>query len=547
MKLFNKVLALMLALVLVVGLAACQPATTTPTGSSTPAPSNSGNAGDNTGDTGDVADPADWSYPLNYETPITIWMFNREGQPTETYRDGLPVYADLERQVGVDIEWQGPVAGADGTQALQLLWYEEELPMIVMGYIQASHLDQMLEDGLIWDLTDYLPTYAPDYWNYINNEAGETTKKQLVSGSGKYAMIAGLNPPETSTWIGPVIRTDWLEECGLDMPVTIEDWETVLRAFKEKYDCAPLTFQLAYANNCRAIASGFGAYEFLGAGLFRDENDQYICGYETEEWVEMMTVLQEWWADGLIDQDILSQDEASYQAKLVAGKAGIIICQTSALGRARDNFEAAGLDPDVLVGLEPPRTEPGAPTTATSYAASAVGNYNFVITTGATEEEMIACLKLLNYGFTEEGINMYNYGLEGENFEFAEDGSITWLRGIESRGAYKGGLASVNLGYKEDAWQRQAVAAWSANTVADDHVMFDVPMTTEEFDVYAADWGACAGYLSEEAVKFLTGQRSMDEYDDFIDGLHALNSQGVLDAWNSAYDRFKKGEVIETE
>lgn len=77
--------------------------------------------------------------------------------------------------------------------------------------------------------------------------------------------------------------------------------------------------------------------------------------------------------------------------------------------------------------------------------------------------------------------------------------------------------------------------------------MFDVPMTTEEFDVYAGDWGACAGYLSTEAVKFLTGARSMDEYDEFIEGLHALNSEGVLEVWNAAYDRFKAGEATETE
>jgi putative aldouronate transport system substrate-binding protein len=160
---------------------------------------------------------------------------------------------------------------------------------------------------------------------------------------------------------------------------------------------------------------------------------------------------------------------------------------------------------------------------------------------------MIACLKLLNYGFTEDGMNLYNYGLEGENFEFNEDGSINWLRAQGTRGAYKGGLASVNFGYLEEEWQRDYRATWSENTEADQHVMFDVPMTTEEFDVYAADWGACAGFVSTEAVKFLTGARSLDEYDDFIDELMDLNCQGVLDAWNSAYTRFKNGESVEEE
>lgn len=546
MKLFTKILAMLLVLVSVVGLVACQPAdpANTNTGANTPA---TGNSTPDASNSEPEVDPADWSYPLNSDTTITVWRFNREGLPTETYRDGLPVYSDLERVVGVDIEWQGPVAGADGTQALELLWYEDELPMIVHGYIQASHLDQMLEDGLIWDLTDYLPIYAPDIWDYYQNELGATGSRMVTSGSGAYAMIAPITPVENSTWIGPIIRQDWLDECKLDMPVTIEDWEKVLTTFKEKYDCNPLSFQLAYANNCGAIASGFGAYEFMGAGLHRDENDKYIVGYETEEWVEMMTVMQQWWANGLFDEDCLNIDEATLISKVVNDQVGITIMSGGAYGRTREALIAAGEDPDQLVALAPPRTEPGAPTTKTSIAATPIGNYNFVITTGATEEEMIECLKLLNYGFTEDGINMYNYGLEGENFEFNDDGSINWLRGVETRGYYKGGLASVNLGYLEDEWKREYVRIWSENTVADQHVMFTIPMTTEEFDVYAGDWGACAGYLSEEAVKFLTGARSMDEYDEFIEGLHALNSEGVLEVWNAAYDRFKAGEATETE
>ena len=77
--------------------------------------------------------------------------------------------------------------------------------------------------------------------------------------------------------------------------------------------------------------------------------------------------------------------------------------------------------------------------------------------------------------------------------------------------------------------------------------MFTVPMTEEEFDIYAADWGACAGFLAEQQIKFLTGARSLDEYDAFIAELETLNYKGVLEVWNAAYDRFKAGEATETE
>lgn len=33
---------------------------------------------------------------------------------------------------------------------------------------------------------------------------------------------------------GPVIRRDWLDDLGLDVPVTVDDYHDVLKAFQEK-------------------------------------------------------------------------------------------------------------------------------------------------------------------------------------------------------------------------------------------------------------------------------------------------------------------------
>lgn len=34
---------------------------------------------------------------------------------------------------------------------------------------------------------------------------------------------------------GPVVRKDWLDECGLEIPETISEFENVIRVFNEKY------------------------------------------------------------------------------------------------------------------------------------------------------------------------------------------------------------------------------------------------------------------------------------------------------------------------
>lgn len=185
------------------------------------------------------------------------------------------------------------------------------------------------------------------------------------------------------------------------------------------------------------------------------------------------------------------------------------------------------------------------PTVKITVGASTINNYAAVITTGATEEEMIAALQFLNYGYSEEGAKVYNFGVEGENYTMDADGQVTWLRDESEREKYRtlGTGTCIALGYREQEWERESVARWLENTCAKDHVMLQVPMTDEEFDVYANDWGACVTYMAEEFQKFFTGARELsdEEYNKFIEDLGTLNYQGVLDVWNSAYARFKNG------
>ena len=41
--------------------------------------------------------------------------------------------------------------------------------------------------------------------------------------------VNGTQPP----FMCEVVRKDWLDEFGLDLPVTYDDWRTMLVAFKE--------------------------------------------------------------------------------------------------------------------------------------------------------------------------------------------------------------------------------------------------------------------------------------------------------------------------
>ena len=59
----------------------------------------------------------------------------------------------------------------------------EELPDIIW-YSFAADAESLLEDGIIRDLTDLLPKYAPNYWKFL--QENPLYYKSMMTDSGKF-------------------------------------------------------------------------------------------------------------------------------------------------------------------------------------------------------------------------------------------------------------------------------------------------------------------------------------------------------------------------
>ena len=122
----------------------------------------------------------------------------------------------------------------------------------IYGNISA---DDAIAQGDICDLTELVPKYAPNYYKIIQQK---DIKDIAYTDSGRIAAVYSIKQNSQKPWCGLQIRKDWLDELGLEIPVTYDDWETVLTAFKEKKGAtAPLWISYdAYAQD-----------ESLNAGL----------------------------------------------------------------------------------------------------------------------------------------------------------------------------------------------------------------------------------------------------------------------------------------
>ena len=499
-------------------------------------------------------EPEEITYPLEGDIKLTMWVSERLPLYSEYLTaEESPFHSGLEKNTGVDIEWEFLVQGADATTSYNLMLQDEELPNIIFDLeIDAEECARLLQNGLIYDLTEYLPVYAPDYWEYINRPENADVLREIKTSDGKITCFGFMRENQTSvTYIGPMLRKDWLDECGLDEPVTLEDWEEVLVAFKDKYN-ATLSGPFGQFKQV-GISSGVNAQGGFEARYYVDDNGKVQLAQVQKEWKEQMEILNRWYSMGLIDKDFATATTKSTRAKALNGEIGIVIAARSQLANYNTDAEKENTGAK-WVGFGYSRVAADQPTSHIQGARSAYsGNSGTVITTSCSEEELIAALKFLNYGYTEEGIMYYNFGNENVSYLIDDKGDVQWTDLVTNDAAGMseavkkyvgvwGASPSIQLArfsqLKNGEVAYEAVFKWVDNTVSPEHYLPSLSYTEEESARYTDLATAIDTYLQPMALKFITGEESLDNFDAFVNEMNKLGLEECLEIQQAAYDRF---------
>ncbi len=486
------------------------------------------------------------TYPLTDASDIT-WAV----------RDGLDLHADyfevsespfhtgLATHTGVNIDWQFVPIGSSASAWYNLLLQEETLPTIISG--TNLNYVELETDGLIYDLTAYLPQYAPDYWEWLNSD--EEILNSVKTIDGKILGFFNGRAEENAYDAGPFIRKDWLEECDLEIPVTLEDWETVLRAFKERYG-ATLSMQKGYFTTFVAMASGTGAMGGATIKFYVDENGKIQCAQLTEEWVELVHTLQRWYADDLIDPDITSVSKSKLLDKCLEDEVGLTFFDAAFSSRIPQESAMIGSTAEwIPIGY--PVKEKGDEVKYSEYISKVHLDQCTVITKSASEEELITALKLLNYGYCEEGLRYWNFGTEGVTYTFDDNGEEQWTDLIlnDARGKTNAVnrysvlnsevAPSVQLAHyaeiRYDEITQEAYAIWKENCTTAQYKVPELRYTSDEETMLSDLLTAIDTYLEPMVKKYIMGQLPFE--DAYADSLEALGLSQVIEIMQTAYDR----------
>ena len=516
------------------------------------------------------------------EEPVEITYFRQE-----LNRNSVAYYADtlwfqeLQNRLGIKLTILGPASSDDYNTAVNAMLVSGEYPdLLFFDWTQYSGGALAgVEDGVIVPISE-IPEYkekVPNWFKVIDEHP--EVRRAVTQDDGSIVTFCHWEPNiARSAYWGYAIRKDWLDRLNLEVPTTIDELYAVLTAFKEQdangngdpSDEIPFSACNWWGTVHPGMDDLAAAFSCKVNVMYRNPQSgeatywtQYNDGANFKAYVETM---RKWYAEGLIDEEFVSQKYDAWAAKITGDKVGVFFCFPDNVGSYEASIKQTLTDkgygdPEkvMIYGMVPMKGIDGKPYTYDNDNAMvgyAGAGQPTVITTAAVENGKIdKCLELLNYLYSEEGSELINWGVEGVSYTKDADGNHVWTDKITNDPDY--GMADAVFKYAlptMGGWPKaMSYEAWgSMNLVVPDQIIthknyaladtsLDLPgfaLNSEEQEAYNNVITEVNTAVSEVYLSVITGKRPVEDLDKLLSQVKAMGVDDAVAAYQSAYSRF---------
>lgn len=497
---------------------------------------------------GETAAAVDYS---SNKISITAMSQGPDGNIITNYKDN-GFFQELARRSGVSIDFTHPIYGNETTE-FDLMVASGEYTDLIWSFGDQAYKggdDAGVEDGVFRDLTPYVEQYMPNYWNLIN--ANEEARRLAYTDSGRLVCLVALEynaqdkkPEPQPSFAGMTVRKDWLDALGMDVPVTYDDWTEMLKAFKEKYNCEqPLTLPSQGFWQLTQFASGFGALNTM-----QNNNGTVEYGPMTEGWKQYLTLMNQWYTDGLIGPEYVTNDAFGMDTALaISGGTGAMFMVYTVTPVIEQGIEGGG----DFVAVQLPVTKAGEVAQGGANDGKLAAKKIYV-STHVKDENLPQILSMLDYLYSDEGILLQSYGVEGDTYTVDENGKYVFTDKIlnnpetkTSALAIDAYLCPANLQLTKD-WSREYAttpedqlemcATWDKDGNA--LLMPSITMSADENSVYSKKMVDVETYMKEMTNNFIMGVTSIeDNWDTYVQTMKDMGVEEAIAAQQAALDRY---------
>jgi putative aldouronate transport system substrate-binding protein len=545
-KLIALLLAAAIALTFVAGCSndSEQPETTPPAVSDNDEPKGSDE------DTPQDVDDEGIVFPLAETFEFSFWVGLYESYlKSMTSLDDHPIHQELEKLTNVHVDFIHPTYGSE-SEAFSVMLNSEIYPDVFATQYHTKGNADLFYTEIIIELSDFMPKYMPNYYSIVSSD--KDVLRDVKLDTGELVAIHTIYETIPLPWRGLVVRQDLLDEIGVGIPETANEWESVLTAFRDMGVEKPL-----FICNNGATDNTFEGLFNIGQRLYRDGDTVKYGPYEPgyRQYVEFM---RDWFNKGLIDKDFMGTAGFAGMLGLPdaevinSGKVGASNAQSHTLGSQLADAGVAASPDMYFSGTFPPVNNKGDAPNFSKVAGSGRPAASYALSIDCAGEKVPTILKYFDFLFGDETRLLRNYGIQGVSWEYDENGvpqytdliNASSYDGVNTFHVYDYSLFSMPYHmidreliqgrpqYILDMQQKWVV------TGTDLAVLPNLTLTDEESAVASAIINDLNTYADEMTVKFITGVESLDKYDDFIKTMETMNIEKALEAYQAAYDRY---------
>ena len=324
----------------------------------------------------------------------------------------------------------------------------------------------------------------------------------------------------------------------------MDELYTVCKKLKELYpDSYPLCFR-----------TGLGQIDIMGPTWANDFHMGTYYDFKEEEWKyggvtdtmkEIVTFFKKMKDEGLVPPDFQTITTGSWEELISTDRGFIMVDYLVRI--TYFNVPNQQRNPDYeWAAMAPPAKD--ATSSHHKIAKVNLDQTGYVVPNTGREEGIKNAIKVLDWMYSDEAVELLSWGKEGETYRVNElgekeiivegDKTAQLLYGVTTYGLYQ---------VIEEAAFNQVIAAGSEidpvmQTWTENHAnpVLYLSLTDEEKEVINMYASAIDTYVQENIAHFIDGTKSLDEWDDYLAGAEDLGIDKMLTVYKQANDRTMK-------
>ena len=522
-------------------------------------------------------------YPIwTGDEPATITVLMAPSDYVTSHEENVYTQT-LEELCNVNLDFEY-LPATDPADKLQIMVNTgEELPDVICYSLSVATEKSYAEAGALLNLRDYYDAGLaynvdkavaeyPD-WNLLTN---------ITAADGSiYATPKIQKSPSNETKYKMWVNEGWLENLGLEVPTTTDEFYEMLKAFKEQdangngdaTDEIPFLTSTGWGGTATKYLTN--AFVFEGDGdMFLLVDGHVSVSYIQDAWFDACDYLKK-----LCDEGLLAKESFTYSNTDVYAISGtdedVLGCTTNSslayMGSADDPYRLRFICIDPLTGPEGVQY--------TAYAQSGTSGM-WHVTTFAENPEL--CFRVGDAQFTEDFFLLGRFGVEGENWMTAEDytaanpgtevaarygamgyeakyvfyndifgtpNALNWYDQmpyfsgeVECEGGYVSKAADgTTITLENNATCRQETASGSYQLCkpGTDVYVPTLAYTDEELEEISEAMSTIKTYVNEQRTNYIIGEASdLADPDKFIENLKSsFDLDRILEIADAAYQR----------